>query len=555
MLPAGFRYVEGSLTYDGLIRTTSAAADGSRVNAVLEPRAGISTVVVEATVPLDVGAAGRASATLTTTVAGEPLTVTTAGTDQVVAEAFEPNGQPALATTLDRDTLYLTHVASAGDEDWFAIPVAQGEQLSLILSNLGADFDMALFGPAPARLRGLPDGSLVPVADGGRSLLAEGVVPAVQTLDDVDVVAPAGLGLFGLGANRGTTDERIDTTPLAAGTYFVRVTGYQSATSRQPYALRAAVARPQFAAACPAINHGTPPSPLPPLNTALPTGITTLFVVDRARLATIYATGASVLAALDAYTTAVNAPAPPGGTDPFGGEVAGVLDVSAIANVRGANMSRDADPCNPERSNAVVSAIGAAIDGVVTAHPTVSHVVLVGNDDQLPFARIRDATVYSNERDYAVEVGDVSSPLTSALALGFVLSDDPYGDARPIAVGTRELFVPERAVGRLVETPAEIVKALENYVTFRGHLDPTTTALSTGYDFLDDGAQAVADALRANGLTATTTARRPLDGERPRRPPQRGPGHRLGERPFRPLPGTTCRTEPHRIAGHPLLTR
>ena len=244
VLPAGFRYVEGSLTYDGMIRTTSAAADGARVNAVLEPRAGISTVVVEATVPLDVGAAGRASATLTTTVAGEPLTVTTAGTDQVVTEAFEPNDQPGLATTLDRDTLYLTHVASAGDEDWFAIPVAQGEQLSLILSNLGADFDMALFGPAPARLRGLPDGSLVPVADGGRSLLAEGVVPAVQTLDDVDVVAPAGLGLFGLGANRGTTDERIDTTPLGAGTYFVRVTGYQGATSRQPYALRAAVDAP-----------------------------------------------------------------------------------------------------------------------------------------------------------------------------------------------------------------------------------------------------------------------------------------------------------------------
>ena len=43
--------------------------------------------------------------------------------------------------------------------------------------------------------------------------------------------------------------------------------------------------------------------------------------------------------------------------------------------------------------------------------------------------------------------------------------------------------MPDVAIGRLVETPAEITHALANYDTFDGQLDPQT-ALSTGYDFL-----------------------------------------------------------------------
>ena len=45
-------------------------------------------------------------------------------------------------------------------------------------------------------------------------------------------------------------------------------------------------------------------------------------------------------------------------------------------------------------------------------------------------------------------------------------------------------------VGRLVETPAEIVAALDQYLAVHGRIDPTT-ALSSGYDFLSDGAAAV----------------------------------------------------------------
>ena len=54
--------------------------------------------------------------------------------------------------------------------------------------------------------------------------------------------------------------------------------------------------------------------------------------------------------------------------------------------------------------------------------------------------------------------------------------------------------MPEIGVGRLVETPTDIARALANFTSFHGTLDPRT-ALSTGYDFLSDGAEAVADEL------------------------------------------------------------
>jgi hypothetical protein len=64
----------------------------------------------------------------------------------------------------------------------------------------------------------------------------------------------------------------------------------------------------------------------------------------------------------------------------------------------------------------------------------------------------------------------------------------------------RELFVPGLAVGRLVESKDDIVKALDTFTQFNGQLDPATTssALVTGYDFLTDGSQTVADALTAD---------------------------------------------------------
>src|SRR5262249_33912051 len=84
------------------------------------------------------------------------------------------------------------------------------------------------------------------------------------------------------------------------------------------------------------------------------------------------------------------------------------------------------------------------------------------------------------------------------LNAGMMLSDDPYGDVNPVPYLTRQLYIPELSVGRLVETPEDIVGTLDRFVSpsVNGHLDPTTS-LTTGYDFLFDGASPV------NGFLST----------------------------------------------------
>ena len=66
--------------------------------------------------------------------------------------------------------------------------------------------------------------------------------------------------------------------------------------------------------------------------------------------------------------------------------------------------------------------------------------------------------------------------------------------------------MPDRSIGRLVETYGEIVGQLDNFATYGGRLDPTTfesSAAVTGYDFLDDGASAIIAELEAAGLDVT----------------------------------------------------
>ena len=68
----------------------------------------------------------------------------------------------------------------------------------------------------------------------------------------------------------------------------------------------------------------------------------------------------------------------------------------------------------------------------------------------------------------------------------------------------RELYMPQYAIGRLVETPAEIQNMIAVYLDGNETIEPQS-ALVTGYDFLIDQATAVADELRARGVTQQTT--------------------------------------------------
>ena len=91
-----------------------------------------------------------------------------------------------------------------------------------------------------------------------------------------------------------------------------------------------------------------------------------------------------------------------------------------------------------------------------------------------------------------------------------IRSDEPYGEAAARSLGDRFLYVSDIALGRVVETPDEIVQALQTYVTYGGRLD-IETATVLGYDFLSDGSEEIADVLERS--TAVDGTPLPVDRE------------------------------------------
>ena len=192
------------------------------------------------------------------------------------------------------------------------------------------------------------------------------------------------------------------------------------------------------------------------------------------------------------------------------GVVPAVVPIEAYPGVSSAYHAWDANPCSVASANAVAAQITGVIHSIRAGAPGISYVTILGGDDIVPMGRVPDLTRVSNESEYA-STFTVSNPISAAQAASATLTDDVYGDPNPTPIGDgNNLFVPQMAVGRLVESPTDIGSQLESYVTNKGTLD-TKTGLVAGYDFLADGAQAVADRLTAGdgGRTVDTLIDQP----------------------------------------------
>ena len=181
-----------------------------------------------------------------------------------------------------------------------------------------------------------------------------------------------------------------------------------------------------------------------------------------------------------------------------------VVDVSGVTLTQSLYASWDADPSNTDKANAVLFGTGGIHEYLRTnLLPTYSgakYVIIVGDDRILPMARIQDRTILLPESTYPAG-GDLSpteTTLGQALASGKYLSDDPLAVLDPIATNQLEanLYLPDLSIGRLVETPQDIVTAIATYISQDGILDlslldPTTghKVLVTGYDFLSGVAE------------------------------------------------------------------
>jgi pentapeptide MXKDX repeat protein len=296
--------------------------------------------------------------------------------------------------------------------------------------------------------------------------------------------------LIGVSAFEGTADEGIFlNTWNNSGDFYVRVRGRNGAFGLEPFHLHVRV-QP---GSCGSVLPLPDPSSQPPLG---PEGnFKTLILYDHSRLGQIEGTDAEraqLLTLLNDLAGVVNGK---------------VIDVSQDGRVRAANQQADANLACPYAKNLVAEAIKDIIDGYRTQQDSqLEYVVIVGGDDVIPFFRYPDNAVLARESNYAPPVRN-NTPSQASLKLDYVLSQDAYGAKLDLSLNNSAYPVPELAVGRLVETAAEMKAVIDAFLSAGGVVTPQST-LVTAYDFLADAGQAIQVELRdgINGDDNTSPA-------------------------------------------------
>ncbi len=220
--------------------------------------------------------------------------------------------------------------------------------------------------------------------------------------------------------------------------------------------------------------------------------VETLILINRARIAKQYDDAAA--------TQIMNKLAQLAAHNSVRGIVVQVESTPAVAAAYSAwNQHLD----EPDYANSVTEAIHGLIDVQVAAHPEIKYLVLVGDDRIIPMRR------EPNEAYDCAEPGcggwetgylDVtcSSTVGSALCHEQNLSDNYFGDKVIETWALHQPYVPDLAVGRLIENPTEIVTQIDLFLASDGRV-PTRAGV-VGADHARDGARAARDEWQGKGL-------------------------------------------------------
>ena len=227
------------------------------------------------------------------------------------------------------------------------------------------------------------------------------------------------------------------------------------------------------------IAQGVPtPTPTPvvtptptPTNTPNPSTVRTLILVNRARLVQLH--GEAEVAPLMSKLAELAQ------HERVRGEI---IRLDNNTEVSAAYAVWQGDLGNAEKANQLTSAIRNVVVNYLTERSGVEYLILVGDDRALPMRRILDQTPRVSEASY--KHTDVGNPTGAALKANHFLSDDYFSDREPTLLQGRELYIPDLATGRLIETPAEMIVQINAFLA-----KPVTVVdniLITGYDFVQD---------------------------------------------------------------------
>jgi hypothetical protein len=346
-------------------------------------------------------------------------------------DSYEPNDSPGSASPISTDGISQTHnfahTDPESDVDWVKFVADAPGDYAIQTSNLapGCDTVVELYGPDATTL--------------------------LASNDDFS---------FGLGS-------QVTVTLSEAGTYYARISNYRSARfgTHMQYNTLVVQGTPPPAPTPTPIPTATPP-PSPP-----PSSVKTLIVVNRERMRTLYGAEQAnqLMAKLHELASHPRV-------------LGNIIQVENDASASAAYSEWIADPLDTEKANDVASAVRNLILSYLDNNPNVEYLVIVGNDEVIPFRRTLDRTGHS-ESHYQPFVSH-GTTLWAACGDNMSLTDNYYADREPSDYAGQELYIPDFAAGRLIETPEEIMDLIDLFLT--GHTTTASSAVVSGYDFIKD---------------------------------------------------------------------
>jgi hypothetical protein len=290
------------------------------------------------------------------------------------------------------------------------------------------------------------------------------------------------------------TSARILWRFARAGVYYLRVASFdgQNAGRGTEYDVRVALSYEQPTPTLSPTPSPTPsptltpsPTPTPGWPVALPTpngAPTTLVVTNRQRMILLYGEQQAnlVVNRLAALIASEGAPGI-------------LLNLDSDPTIMLAYAEWQSDLASIDRANRVANLIRSALWTQIAQHPTVEYIVLVGDDRVIPFYRERDNVRGLNdlrEASYS-EIG-ANSSVGTAIKANVSLTDDFYAAREIRNLAGKNLYLPDKALGRLVETPAQIVSSIDRFLATgdptRNYELATGTALVVGGSAVQHGA-------------------------------------------------------------------
>jgi hypothetical protein len=352
-----------------------------------------------------------------------------------------------------------------------------------------AGFTPAGFTPAGFTPAGFTGSDLSPAGFTPAGFTPAGFTPAGFTPDEAAYESAQYRSLYGYSVNDGTASEHIFTNIFNyTGTFYIRVNGRNGAFAPgQNYSLSVNETPGPCGGVSPSASPAVPPGFVVPTTTAQ-----TLILTDYGRLTNTFGNISALQAKVSALATATN------------GTVADVGVISPVVAALNAQADATGNLGCPYAKNLVAGAIKDIVAAYRAANPNLKSIVIVGDDHIIPFFRYPDTAGLGSELNYVPPVQSVSASQGS-LQSNDVLSQDAYGSTRVLHVDGVDLPLPGLAVGRLVETPTEIITMINAYLGTANGVVPTPhSSLVTGYDFMASGANAAETDLVA-GLGAGAT--------------------------------------------------